>query len=315
MSGTALNNGSTGKRKRTATRLPAGFLDVDEAVLISEAARKRRKRPAVGKPVTAAAAEDSDPDSSQEPPASSHHSVTDESESEEGEDAFSNSADEDERDQQQQAATPLDAPLSRKSLQKLNKKVSATLAPKTQSNYANYITVFKRWIAANGYTASGSSKSSSSSSKSKACVPDLGTMDQQKVVNLCYRFFDWWIVQGRPGDADVGGRLVPAGEYGRSTAMKLHSALQDHLDGERRAAGKGTFVLNQTPPYDGLYKVYCSKKRDRILVKAVVEGSNKAIVHMSFGRDASLQAGLRQARGCLHPQHVHSSGGHGGTRR
>ena len=82
---------------------------------------------------------------------------------------------------------------------------------------------------------------------------------------------------------------VSAGEYGRSTAMKLHSALQAHLDGECRAAGKATFILNQTPPYDGLYKVYCSKKRDHILVQAVVEGSNKAIVHMSFGRDAYIR--------------------------
>ena len=74
-----------------------------------------------------------------------------------------------------------------------------------------------------------------------------------------------------------------------ATAMKLHSALQAHLDGECRAAGKATFILNQTPPYDGLYKVYCSKKRDHILVQAVVEGSNKAIVHMSFGRDAYIR--------------------------
>lgn len=82
---------------------------------------------------------------------------------------------------------------------------------------------------------------------------------------------------------------VPQGEYGRSVAMKLHSALQHHLNSCRRAACKETFDLNRAAPYDGLYKVYCSKKRDRTLVKALAEGSQRAIVHMSFGRDAYVR--------------------------
>ncbi len=41
------------------------------------------------------------------------------------------------------SASCLHRPLDKKSLQKLNKKVNATLAPNTQGNYEQYISVFK----------------------------------------------------------------------------------------------------------------------------------------------------------------------------
>lgn len=72
--------------------------------------------------------------------------------------------------------------------------------------------------------------------------------------------------------------------------MKLHSALQQHLSACCRAAGKPSITLNQLAPYDGLYQVYCSKKRDRVLSGIAADGcSRAATVHMSFGRDAYVK--------------------------
>jgi hypothetical protein len=57
----------------------------------------------------------------------------------------------------------------------------------------------QRWAAAGGFQEGASPIST-----------DLGSMDSQQVGNLLFRFFDWWIVQGRPGDDAVGGRVVSA---------------------------------------------------------------------------------------------------------
>lgn len=78
---------------------------------------------------------------------------------------------------------------------------------------------------------------------------------------------------------------VQPGQYGRSTAMKLHSAMQQHLNACCRAAGTSTIQLNQAAPYDALYKMYCSKKRDQALVKQLGAGSS-ACLYAGFGRDA-----------------------------
>jgi hypothetical protein len=80
---------------------------------------------------------------------------------------------------------------------------------------------------------------------------------------------------------------VPAGEYGRSVAAKLHSALQRHLNACCLAANKTAYQIQQLPPYSSLYTVYCSKKRDRALNKAAAAagGGRSAVVHLSLGKD------------------------------
>jgi hypothetical protein len=73
--------------------------------------------------------------------------------------------------------------------------------------------------------------------------------------------------------------------------MKVHAGLQEYLNRKRGAAGQSSFTLHNTTPYASLYKVYCSKKRDRQLGAAAGEecDSRAAVVHMSFGRDPYVQ--------------------------
>lgn len=83
---------------------------------------------------------------------------------------------------------------------------------------------------------------------------------------------------------------VEAGEYGRSAAVKLHSSLQLEFDDLCSLAGHPTAKLATLSPYSGLYKQYCSKKRDRALRTAAADGTNKAtILYMSFGRDSYIR--------------------------
>jgi hypothetical protein len=74
--------------------------------------------------------------------------------------------------------------------------------------------------------------------------------------------------------------------------MKLHSALQLYLDARCLEANKLSYKLNELPPYKALYKVHCSKRRDKELSStAAAAGSRSAAVLMAFGRDA-------YAKGC-----------------
>lgn len=84
---------------------------------------------------------------------------------------------------------------------------------------------------------------------------------------------------------------VAGGRYARSTAAKVHSALQDHLTTMRRKAGRPSFQLATTDPYSSLYVLHCSKKRDRALAEAADEQceNRAAVVHTSFGRDPYVQ--------------------------
>lgn len=84
---------------------------------------------------------------------------------------------------------------------------------------------------------------------------------------------------------------VAGGQYGRSAAMKVHAALQDHLTTMRRKARRPTFQLAITEPYSSLYVVHCSKKRDRAMGEAADEEceGRAAVVHTSFGRDPYVQ--------------------------
>lgn len=84
---------------------------------------------------------------------------------------------------------------------------------------------------------------------------------------------------------------VQAGQYGRSAAVKVHSALQEHLTTQRSKAGKPSFALRFAAPYNSLYDVWCTKKRDRVLGEAADDECEyrAAVVHTSFGRDPYVQ--------------------------
>jgi len=80
-------------------------------------------------------------------------------------------------------------------------------------------------------------------------------------------------------------------ELGRSAAVKVHSALQEHLNTQRSTVNRSSFQLSHTTPYQQLYTMYCSKKRDRALGLAAEDECEyrAAVVHMSFGRDPFVQ--------------------------
>ncbi|KAF6261449.1 hypothetical protein COO60DRAFT_773391 [Scenedesmus sp. NREL 46B-D3] len=114
-------------------------------------------------------------------------------------------------------------------------------------------------------------------------------MPKKQVANLLYRFFDWWI-DGKPGDPVQGGSANR--ELGRSAAMKVHSALQKLLDGCCCRVSADSYALKDINPYKGLYKKYCSKKRDKHLVAAAAASdvglARAAHLHQSFGRETYL---------------------------
>lgn len=84
---------------------------------------------------------------------------------------------------------------------------------------------------------------------------------------------------------------VAAGQLGRSAAVKVHSALQEHLNTQRSTVNRSSFRLSHTTPYQQLYTVNCSKKRDRALGLAAEDECEyrAGVVHMSFGRDPFVQ--------------------------
>lgn len=81
----------------------------------------------------------------------------------------------------------------------------------------------------------------------------------------------------------------------RSSAMKVHAALQNHIQQQRALAGRNAFTLNQAQPYQQLYAAWCSKKRDRALAEEADEGCEcrAAVVHTSFGRDPYIKGAHR----------------------
>lgn len=85
--------------------------------------------------------------------------------------------------------------------------------------------------------------------------------------------------------------------------MKVHSALQEHLNTLRAEAGRPSFQLAPSAPYTSLYVVYCSKKRDRALGEAADDECEyrAAVVHTSFGRDPYVQ-GVHDMLASPHPQ-------------
>jgi hypothetical protein len=57
------------------------------------------------------------------------------------------------------------------------------------------------WYAAGGYKGPRPPKQ-----RVKAAIPDLGTMADKEVANLCSRFFEWYVVDDRPGDPTYNKR-------------------------------------------------------------------------------------------------------------
>lgn len=116
----------------------------------------------------------------------------------------------------------------------------------------------------------------------------------------CGRWFDFRLIRSAAGahrlclSANVCTSLlhVQDGEFGRSGAVKVHSALQKYLDGCCCQAGADSYHLRELNPYKGLYGKYCSKRRDIKLVAAAA-ASDKGMVrasqlHMAFGRESYL---------------------------
>lgn len=78
----------------------------------------------------------------------------------------------------------------------------------------------------------------------------------------------------------------------RSSAMKVHAALQNYIQQQRALAGcDDAVILNKAQPYQQLYAAWCSKKRDRALAEEADEECEcrAAVVHMSFGRDPYIK--------------------------
>lgn len=82
---------------------------------------------------------------------------------------------------------------------------------------------------------------------------------------------------------------VGAEQRSRSSGIKVHAALQHHLQQQRSLAGKASFILNLAEPYKNLYTVYCSKKRDRQMADGADATEYRAVVHTSFGRDPYIR--------------------------
>lgn len=72
--------------------------------------------------------------------------------------------------------------------------------------------------------------------------------------------------------------------------MKVHSAMQEHVNMERAKAGRDSLILALLEPYRTVYQLYCSKKRDKAQAQAADESEYRAAcVHLSFGKDAFVQ--------------------------
>lgn len=62
--------------------------------------------------------------------------------------------------------------------------------------------LLQRWYAAGGYPGGGPKK------QAKAATADVGNMSDAEVVNVFSRFFEWYVVEGRPGDPIKSRREV-----------------------------------------------------------------------------------------------------------
>ncbi|WIA17347.1 hypothetical protein OEZ85_014210 [Tetradesmus obliquus] len=268
------------RRQQTRKRNDAYVYDTERSLDVSDksAPAAKRSRRAARTAAAAAAAEqhaaahDSDFDSVHS------DSDADTCSSEEGDDDDADEVHEENSCSDDEACVELDAPLSKTALVKVSKMGMESLGEKTQEDYGVVIAALKRWAAAGGFREGG-----------KPASLELGSMHRSQVANLLYRFFKWWIA-GKAGDTVQGGKRD--GEFGRSGAVKVHSALQKHLDGCCCQAGADSYHLRELNPYKGLYGKYCSKRRDIKLVAAAA-ASDKGMVrasqlHMAFGRESYL---------------------------
>lgn len=82
------------------------------------------------------------------------------------------------------------------------------------------------------------------------------------------------------------------GPLGRSVAVKVHSALQSHLNCICTAAGTQSFEIRCVQPYRAAYLVYTSKKRDKLVSRAAADATEHraATVYLSLGRDQYARA-------------------------
>jgi hypothetical protein len=88
--------------------------------------------------------------------------------------------------------------------------------------------VLQRWYEHNGYKGGGSKNQG----KKKKLSSDLANMSDQQITALFTRFFEWWVVDGRPGDTVKGGKQVRmSNQYGRTPATSMfagNSAIQQY---------------------------------------------------------------------------------------
>jgi len=73
--------------------------------------------------------------------------------------------------------------------------------------------------------------------------------------------------------------------------MKVHAALQKHLDQCCTKEGKGSYQIRMLPAYADLYKIHCSKKADQQVAAAAAaeDAGRAAVVHLSLGRDVYVR--------------------------
>lgn len=85
---------------------------------------------------------------------------------------------------------------------------------------------------------------------------------------------------------------VKGGFYGRSAAIKVHSALQQYLNQCCSKKGIDSFQLRSKNPYAAAYKAHCSKKTDRqhSRAAAAADQDRPAAVYLSLGKDAFFRA-------------------------
>ena len=71
---------------------------------------------------------------------------------------------------------------------------------------AHCLCTLQGWYATDGYKSKPPPKQ-----KVKVKSPNLGTMTKSQLVNLCSRFFQWYVVDDRPGDPTYSKRESKVG--------------------------------------------------------------------------------------------------------
>ena len=81
-------------------------------------------------------------------------------------------------------------------------------------------TVLQRWYEHNGYTG----RRGKTKGKKQQLGRDMANMSDKQIVALFTRFFQWWVVEGRPGDTVKGGPQVRISNHIGSSSSNSSSS-------------------------------------------------------------------------------------------